>query len=181
MAISKKDFKTLSTLCKMYFPIPQYIDDCSQYRAAIKSNDACDKLFNETIAPYIPDYSWGVPDACQNVRSAEKALKQWLEGQGLEIEKRVWTEEEIKTLIQENDKVLYGALKRLYAEQTADEQASGETRHHNGVGFNGCDSGILSSFAEFLNKAGFLTTKQKALARKKLVKYTKQLTKLANA
>lgn len=95
--------------------------------------------------------------------------------------KRTWTEEEIRILIQTNDKVLYGALKRLYAEQTADEQVAGETKHHNGVGFNGCDSKIMSSFAEFLNRTGFLTTKQKALARKKLVKYNKQLTRLANA
>lgn len=95
--------------------------------------------------------------------------------------KRIWTEEEIKTLIQTNDKVLYGALKKLYAEQTADEQSSGETRHHNGVGFNGADSKIMSSFAEFLNKTGFLTPKQRIVARKKLVKYNKQLTRLANA
>ena len=96
-------------------------------------------------------------------------------------QKRVWTEDEIRTLIQTNDKVLYGALKKIYAEQTADEQAAGETHNRNGVGFNGVDAPILSSFAEFLNRTGFLTTKQKALARKKLAKYNKQLTRLANA
>ena len=33
--------------------------------------------------------------------------------------KRIWTEEEIKTLIQTNDKVLYGALKKLiYTQDT---------------------------------------------------------------
>lgn len=95
--------------------------------------------------------------------------------------KRVWTEEEIKSLIQSNDKVLYGALKKLYACQTADEQSDGETHEQNGMGFNGVDAPILSSFCEFLNKTGFLTPKQKMLARKKLVKYNKQLTKLANA
>lgn len=95
--------------------------------------------------------------------------------------RRVWTEEEIKNLIQINDKVLYGALRKLYAEQTADEQRDGETKYNNGVGFNGADSKIMSSFAEFLNRTGFLTPKQKAVARRKLVKYNKQLTKLANA
>lgn len=93
---------------------------------------------------------------------------------------RIWTEDEIKTLIQENDKVLYGALKRLYDEQTADEQADGNTKVLNGVGFNGVDAPILSSMAEFLKKTGFLTPKQKILARKKLIKYNKQLTRLAN-
>lgn len=94
---------------------------------------------------------------------------------------RTWTEEEIKNLVQNNDKVLYGALRKLYACQTADEQNAGETKEHNGMGFNGVDAPILSSFCEFLNKTGFLTPKQKVIARKKLVKYNKQLTKLANA
>lgn len=94
---------------------------------------------------------------------------------------RVWTEEEIKVLVQTNDAVLYGALKKLYACQTADEQDSGETREHNGVGFNGIDASFLSSTAEFLKRTGFLTEKQKVIVRKKLVKYNKQLTRLANA
>ena len=79
---------------------------------------------------------------------------------------KIWTEEEIKVLIQENDKVLYGALRKLYAEQTAEEQADGNTKVRNGIGFNGVDAPILSSFCEFLNKTGFLTPKQKILARK---------------
>ena len=93
---------------------------------------------------------------------------------------RTWTEDEIRELVQTNDKVLYGALKKLYACQTADEQSMGETVVQNGVGFNGVDSKILSSMAEFLNRNGYLSVKQKALVRKKMVKYTKQLTRLAN-
>lgn len=99
----------------------------------------------------------------------------------MSAEKRVWTEQEIKELVQTNDKVLYGALKKLYAEQTADEQRAGETRNLNGVGFNGVDSKFLSSVSQFLLKNGFLTDKQKAVTRKKLVKYNKQLTRLANS
>lgn len=95
--------------------------------------------------------------------------------------KRVWTEQEIKNLIQTNDKVLYGALKKLYAEQTADEQRAETTRERNGAGFNSVDAKFLSSVAEFLKRTGFLTDKQKYVTRKKLVKYNKQLTRLANA
>lgn len=94
--------------------------------------------------------------------------------------KRVWTSDEIKELVASNDKVLYGALKKLYACQTNEEQICRCTSEHNGVGFNGIDGPILSSFAEFLIRTGFLTNKQKEIARKKLVKYTKQLTALAN-
>lgn len=93
---------------------------------------------------------------------------------------RVWTAEEIKNLIQTNDKVLYGALKKLYGCQTKAEQTSESTQEHNGVGFNAIDAPFLSSLAESLNKYGRLTDKQKAAARKRLVKYNAQLTKLAN-
>ena len=94
---------------------------------------------------------------------------------------RTWTAEEIKRLVQENDKVLYGALKKLYACQTAGEKVSGSTHEHNGEGFNAIDAPFLSSCAEFLIKTGFLTSKQKVLVRKKMIKYNKQLTALANA
>ena len=94
--------------------------------------------------------------------------------------KKVWTEAQIAELIQTNDTVLYRALKKLYSEQTADEQDMGETKERNGRGFNGADSRFLSSVSEFLNRNGFLTTKQKSATRRMLVKYTKQLTRLAN-
>lgn len=94
--------------------------------------------------------------------------------------RRVWTEEEIKTLIQNNDKALYKALLKLYSLQTDDEKVMQCAHHFNGAGFNGVDAPILSSFAEFLKKTGFLTPKQRFIARKKLIKYNKQLTRLAN-
>ena len=94
---------------------------------------------------------------------------------------RIWTEDEIRDLVQTNDTVLYRALKKLYGEQTAGEQATGETVEHNGRGFNGIDSKFLSSVSEFLIARGFLTEKQKATTRRMLKKYTKQLTRLANA
>lgn len=93
---------------------------------------------------------------------------------------RAWEEDEMKYLVQTNDKVLYGALKSLYGCQTAEEQTEGTTKEYNGAGFNGVDAPILSSMAEFLKKKGFLTDKQKAIVRKKLVKYNKQITRLAN-
>lgn len=94
--------------------------------------------------------------------------------------RRVWTEEEIRELVQTNDKVLYGALRKLYDCQTADEIAEGTANHRNGAGFNGVDAGIMTSFCEFLNRTGFLTIKQKDICRRKMIKYTRQLTALAN-
>lgn len=94
---------------------------------------------------------------------------------------KVWTEDEIKTLVQTNDKVLYGALKKLYACQTDDEKTNGTTSHTNGQGFNGVDAPILTSFAKFLKECGRLSEKQKEICRRKLIKYNKQLTRLANS
>lgn len=97
------------------------------------------------------------------------------------IHKRVWSSDEIKELIQTNDKVLYRALIKLYNCQTKGEQFSKETVEANGAGFNMIDSAFLTSVSEFLLKRGYLTDKQKVAVRKKIVKYTKQLTRLANA
>jgi hypothetical protein len=88
--------------------------------------------------------------------------------------------EEVKNLLNSNDEFLYKALKVLYNNQTEDEQNSKETKEYNGIGFNGLDAPIMSSFAEFLNKRGFLSKKQKAIARKKMAKYAKQVMSAVN-
>lgn len=184
--ISKNDFEYLVHCAQNYDLFTQYIDSYRQMEQAQEANAAYSGDFDEIVM------GLGIsrPNICEFANCGEKTadkLEAWLNDNGVEVEaeekpaKRIWTEEEIKNLIQTNDKVLYGALKMLYNEQTADEQDSGETKHNNGVGFNGADSRIMSSFAEFLLKTGFLTGKQKAIARKKLVKYNKQLTRLANA
>ncbi len=93
---------------------------------------------------------------------------------------RVWTVEEIKTLILTNDKMVARSVVVLYERQTASEQAAQETHERNGVGFNGVDASILSSFAEFYKSRGYLSVKQTAIARKKLGKYARQLVSIAN-
>lgn len=96
---------------------------------------------------------------------------------------KTWTPEEIAAVIERTDKAAEGFIGRavyaLFERQTRDEQALDTTVVHNGVGFSGADAEILSSFAKFWKKAGFLTAKQIALARKKLPKYRKQLAEIA--
>lgn len=93
---------------------------------------------------------------------------------------RVWTKEEIKNLIQTNDKMVALSLKQLYNYQTEYERTSHETTENNGVGFNGVDAPILTSFTLFYLEKGYLSPKQTEIARKKLIKYSGQLTKIAN-
>ena len=95
--------------------------------------------------------------------------------------KRVWTSEEIRNLIQTNDTVLYRALLKLYGEQTVAEQDGERTVERNGRGFNMIDADFLTSVSKFLGRHGFLTDKQKVATRRKLIKYTKQLTAIANS
>lgn len=91
-----------------------------------------------------------------------------------------WTVDEIKGLLEKSDKMVCLSLIQVYNKQTASEQVAGETKEHNGVGFNGVDAGFLSSCAEFYKKANFLTPKQMTMVRKKMMKYAKQVTFLAN-
>lgn len=95
-------------------------------------------------------------------------------------QKRIWTKEEINNLVQTNDTMLYRSLLKLYDRQTAEEQDLESTHEANGQGFNSVDAPFLTSVSQFLQKRGFLTDKQKAATRKKLVKYTGQLTQIAN-
>ena len=91
-----------------------------------------------------------------------------------------WNEENIHKLVQTNDGVLYGALMQLYKRQTASEQKERTTRYRNGEGFNAIDANFLSSLAVYYLRHGYLTYRQKIVARRKLVKYTNQLTRIAN-
>ena len=93
---------------------------------------------------------------------------------------RVWTQEEIKGLLERSDKMVCISLVQIYNCQTEDEKLYKETSHDNGIGFNAFDSAILSSFAEQYLKNNSLSKRQIESARKKMFKYSKQITKLAN-
>jgi hypothetical protein len=106
--------------------------------------------------------------------------------------KSIQTVEDMRQALETNDRILCGAVLALYKCQTADEQQSQATRHENGMGFNGTDANILSSFAEQIRQRkeqeragtlptgyGLLSPKQIELARKKMPKYAKQLLRLA--
>lgn len=93
---------------------------------------------------------------------------------------RIWKEDEIRELVQKNDKVLCKALMKLYSYQTAGEKSLNSTHEYNGVGFNRFDAKFLTSVCKWYEEKGFLTEGQKTAVRSTLRKYTKQLTKIAN-
>jgi hypothetical protein len=67
------------------------------------------------------------------------------------------------------------ALKRVYENQTADEQTSEFTKYDNGVGFTGSDSEFLSSLAKQLLMYGTLSDKQTGCLFRLMPKYARQI------
>jgi hypothetical protein len=93
---------------------------------------------------------------------------------------KIWTADEIKALLTTNDKFVMRSIVKLFERQTIDEQAVDGTSHSNGVGFNGTDAFIMSRFAKFFMERGYMTPKQLAIGKRKIMKYAKQLANIAN-
>lgn len=105
---------------------------------------------------------------------------------------KIWTRDEVAEKLETDNRWLIRGLLALYERQTADEQQTEQTSHSNGMGFNGTDANILTSFAKQVLvwqavPAGErkypmpLSPRQLELARRKLRKYAGQLARLANA
>lgn len=206
MKVLIKDFETMIHCIRNYRMYTCMIDNYRQEKEAEARNKELENQFLETMRKYRADYpdfrfsmvleKYNNADGEElnshnnSIKDLEKAwnefvgkiIKDELSGRYNEKKKesKIWTVEEIKHLLAVNDTMLYRSLLKLYECQTADEKADGQTHEYNGVGFNGIDAPILTSFAEFYKRKGFLSTKQKAIARKKIMKYAKQITNLAN-
>ncbi len=95
-------------------------------------------------------------------------------------ESKAWTTLEIKELLDRSDLAVQKAVVAIYRFQTPDEQDCETTRYQNGMGYNAFDAEIMSSFAKWILSGKNLTVKQMAIARKKIKKYVRQLTSVAN-
>lgn len=94
---------------------------------------------------------------------------------------RIWTETEVRNLLLTNKKMVEKSLMKMYQLQTISEQATDETKIYNAVGFNKPDGIVLSRFAKnLITFKSFKSEKQVAYVRKKLLKYTRQITDIAN-
>lgn len=90
---------------------------------------------------------------------------------------KVWTIDEIRNLLLTNDVAVCRAVVRITQYQTEVEKQAEATINRNNVGFTGSD-GRLASFAKFYNDKGFMTPKQIAYVRKRIVKYSGQLIRI---
>ena len=96
------------------------------------------------------------------------------------VKRTDWTKEEMSHLLSHNERFLIKALAKMFEFQTADEQDAESTHYRNRVGFNGADAKVLTSINNFFAQRGFLTVKQVALARVRMMKYAGQLAKISN-
>ena len=100
-----------------------------------------------------------------------------MKAKSIKINGKVWTKDNLKELLLINNRAVERAITVIYSYQTIGEQAENQTYSANGVGFNQFDSAILSSFAQQLEEGKHLSSKQLAIARNKITKYTGQLLK----
>jgi CRISPR/Cas system-associated endonuclease Cas3-HD len=87
----------------------------------------------------------------------------------------------IQELLATSDRAVERGLLRIYERQTADEQASDTTHHHNARGFTGLDADFLSRAAKGCLRYGHLTDRQMPYVRSKMMKYWAQLAEVAAA
>lgn len=81
----------------------------------------------------------------------------------------------LKTKITTDPRWTERALLKIFEAQTASEQVTESTNHHNGVGFTGSDAPFLTSCAKRVLFKGHLTEKQLPWVFKKMGKYARQL------
>jgi methionine synthase I (cobalamin-dependent) len=94
----------------------------------------------------------------------------------------------VRNKIRTNTQWLFRAIEVIYSHQTEDEKMSDSTRHDNGIGFNGVDAEILSSFARQIaswkiDNKGYncpLSPKQLSIAFKKMPKYAGQIIRVSD-
>ncbi len=98
----------------------------------------------------------------------------------METKNKVWTIDEIKALLQKNPVFVAKSTVKIFERQTMDEKLTDSTGNNNGIGFNSVDAFIMSRLAKFYIERGYLSAKQFAIASKKIMKYAKQLTNIAN-
>lgn len=91
-----------------------------------------------------------------------------------------YTTEDIRKLLDTNDRAVERAILHLYSQQTDDEQRARFSKYTNKVGFNGSDAGYGSYLATWLLSGKKLSGKHVVKARHMVRKYAGQLAKAAN-
>lgn len=94
--------------------------------------------------------------------------------------KRKWTRGQIIKLLRERNSAVEKGIVRIYQLQTRDEQRSDTTKYRNNVGFSAADAKRGSKCATWVLSGRHLSGWHLDKARDLCVKYSGQLTDIAN-
>jgi hypothetical protein len=101
---------------------------------------------------------------------------------------KVWTKDEVRSLLERSDEAVWRGVVAIDNRQTSDERAVGDAAHLNGRGWGKFDAKFGGKMAELVRQwqrgesayAAPLSYNQTLATRKLLLKYTRQLTEIAN-
>ena len=93
---------------------------------------------------------------------------------------KTWTRKEIDHLLKNNSRAVQRAMIVLYNRQTADEQSTETTRHHNGIGFSHWAARSGTYYANWVLKGRRLSGRHLEKARKIALHHSRQLVEEAN-
>jgi type VI protein secretion system component Hcp len=94
---------------------------------------------------------------------------------------RVWTKEEIISLLKRNNEAVERGIVAIYMGQTLDEQKDSQTRYRNNVGFNKIHDKTGTYLAKYILSGRKLSGKYIDKGREIAIFYAKQLTVIANS
>jgi hypothetical protein len=94
--------------------------------------------------------------------------------------KRVWTVNEVKENLLKSDIWLHRSILAIYNLQAESEKSTESTHLLNKVGFSAFDAKRMSYYAKWIKSDHKLSGRHRDLARAKMLRYSKQLTKIAN-
>lgn len=97
-----------------------------------------------------------------------------------QVEKKVWTRDEINALINRSDAAVERAMVVLFERQTTDEQRSEDTKHQNSVGFSAAHARTGSYLAKWVLSGKHLNGRFLDRARHIALLHSKQLVEEAN-
>ena len=98
----------------------------------------------------------------------------------VETEKKVWTEAEIRGMLQQSNHAVERGIVAIYKRQTESEQAAEETRVLNKVGFSAFHAKRGTYYAKWVNSGKHLTGNHLEKGRELILHYAGQLTKISN-
>lgn len=96
------------------------------------------------------------------------------------MDAKVWTRDEINTLLTSNPKAVERAILRLYELQTQEEKASDSTRANNNQGFSSYAAHRGSYYAKWVQSGRSLSGHHLEKARAIAIRHSRQLVEIAN-